>query len=457
MILKNLLTLFVIISIGIASILSGLSVSSAISVETQNLEQKKWTYMYYEIFDEGNETDLYLFLQDLFLNLSIISNKKINVVALIDYKRAFTGYFAPRNSFMYNFTIIEEFSEINGGNYTVLRDFILKCKTDFPAERYFLHCCGHGHAWHGVLADYKSNESVNGYDDLTMEELHKALDESGGVDILKFGTCYTGCIESAYEVRNCTEIYIGSEAPMYVEGPWIGFIQDLKILRKNSHLSTVQIAKKSLAGYKKYRPYFLMSHYIQCINFAIKNKKMEVLSIPPFFTMSVIRTDKLDELCSAIDNFSKVLIDNMDSIKTIINKSRLRSDDFPITIGTTIKMGFQIDIGHFSKLMSKPLYKILKPELYTAANDVLTCVDEAVVAKWHQVGYRHSYGLSIFFPENRRINYPQYPFMNRYTMENYTSHKLEFTDDTLWDEFLRIYLSDVLDKTTCTADHKIGD
>ena len=45
-----------------------------------------------------------------------------------------------------------------------------------------------------------------------MVEMRKALDASGGVDLILFSApCLMGALESVYEVRNYCDIYIGSQ------------------------------------------------------------------------------------------------------------------------------------------------------------------------------------------------------------------------------------------------------
>jgi hypothetical protein len=76
-----------------------------------------------------------------------------------------------------------------------------------------------------------------------MDEFQKALEETGGVDIICFTPCLMGAVESAYELRNCTNVYIGNEAGgSYCF--WRFMTGDLcTLLNENSNISNVNLGK----------------------------------------------------------------------------------------------------------------------------------------------------------------------------------------------------------------------
>jgi len=101
----------------------------------------------------------------------------------------------------------KELGEVNMGDRQTLYDFIDYSKTDFPARRYVLAFYGHGGGWRGACFDRTSHD-----DGLTMDEMASAIGGAGGVDLVVFTSpCFMGAIESAYELRNCVDVYMGSE------------------------------------------------------------------------------------------------------------------------------------------------------------------------------------------------------------------------------------------------------
>ena len=416
---------------------------SAINKNNSNDGEKEWTYI---VYCGGDDLENPMLspdpLIDLAMNISFPFNNKINAVCLYDWNNvengtAFYGRLKRVGLFRAKIEIIEEYEELNFINYTTLRDFIIRCKTEYPAKRYFLHIHGHGAAWAGGVHDQVTDEGISDQRRfLSMNEMHKALDESGGVDILEFTSCYLGSFEAAYELRNCTNFYIASEEQSKILTPFYSFSNDVRLLQRYYYRSTETIAKKLVSSFRRSHPYrFAPGYTILGILNSLINRQRFVFSdyIYDHFTMSAIRTDKLDEACKAINDLAELFNENLDEYREIITASRIQSEDFP---GFNIPIGKLVDIYDFADLLIKNNYKKLKPELYNASLNLKKSLDEAVIENWAQKGHKNAHGLSLFFPY--KLNYlPQAPIWD---MQNYTSHKLEFTDDTYWDEFLENYL-----------------
>ena len=248
--------------------------------------------------------------------------------------------------------ILEEYDEINCGNYTTLRDFILRCKKEFPAERYFLHIHGHGYAWYGACCDNDTNDTEFPKDRLTMKEIRTALEESGGVDILEFTNCVMGNLESAYELRNCTEFYIGSESGVDTFSPAVALINNLKMFRCSYFRSTEIIAKKVVQSFKyglfhlyRFSPVYFILNVLNLYNYNRYHKD---------FTFSTIKTIKLEKVCNAMDEFSEFLINDIDKYKNIISNVRNQTEDFGLPL---------IDIYHFAELLKKEANKLQNLDL----------------------------------------------------------------------------------------------
>lgn len=414
MLTKKLFTLFIFLAIGITPFLSCISVSSADSMKSQNSEQKPWTYMFYA---DGDWAGGFPLVDYWLVPSGMSSSENLNIIVLQDTPDDTATMWYLNEP--YNATLLEELGEINMGNYTTLRDFITYSKNNYPAERYMINLWDHGGAWVGACWDVTNNN-----DHLTMDEIQKALMESSGVNIIGFTACEMGCIEAAYELRNCTDVYIGSEEAYGISPDWIEIAQ---FIDENPDETTYAIANELISIFKENKPYY---GNIDQWKFVLLSLIKLDLPFFPSLTLSAVRTDKLEALALSIDAFAHVLIDDINVYKTMITRVRFRVDNYPYPLqlrpGSII--GSQIDLYHFVELMDKPRYRLLRPELHKAAQLVKNNLEETIFIEHHQFGHRNANGLSIYFP----------PFYRYYSPE-YTNSSLDFTEDTCWDEFLETY------------------
>jgi hypothetical protein len=427
-----------------------ISMASEKGISEYNSNRKKWTFLLYCDTDYGQYADG---IGPFIINQleDVGSNDLLDVLVLWDSQDdgAFLYQIMKDNSSEIHPKIIDDLGEINIGDYTVLRDFISKAKTDFTAERYMLVLFDHGGAWQGACwdatLDKNDSDNITWNDHLTMDEIQKALHESGGINIIGFSGCLMGCIESAYELRDCTEVYLGSEE-MNGCGSW-PWASILGVLFDNCEDTTFSICEKIISEFKEINPYFGNPGYWRiAIQTALMYRRLLPWLNPPAFTMSAVRSDKIYELAFAMDNFSKVLIDNLDKYKSKITLNRFRTDDFPIPMSLLPPyiLGDQIDIYHFIELMSRISGNDSNSSLKDAAEYVKICLNEAINAEHHQIGHRNTHGLSVYFPT---------PFKKSYNSEyDDFGYGLDFTRDTHWDEFLTLYLNQMGDSNESNLD-----
>ncbi|MDD1469643.1 clostripain-related cysteine peptidase, partial [Dolichospermum sp. ST_sed5] len=229
--------------IGITPILSSLSSSSVPKLE--NFNEKRWTIMAYSSADSADEWGGIL---DCFAS-EVFSSDNIDVVLLEDTKNEPAKIWYVENN--HSIRLLEDLGEISMGNYTTLRDFVNYCKDNFTSDRYILFFCGHGAGWRGACRDHGA-----GYrDDLTMDEMQKALMVAGSVDIVCFsGPCNMGSLESVYELRDCTDVYIASEA-FSSYNIWRGTFNGLCILlNESSDISNAEVGKFIIQSIKEKTP-----------------------------------------------------------------------------------------------------------------------------------------------------------------------------------------------------------
>ncbi len=95
------------------------------------------------------------------------------------------------------------------GDPATLKDFVAWGMKSYPAEHYVLVVTGHGGAWIGALeiSPEKMNKAI-------MEGVTQSSGDSGEqkkLDAVVFNSCYMGNMESSYQMRNTSDIIIGSE------------------------------------------------------------------------------------------------------------------------------------------------------------------------------------------------------------------------------------------------------
>jgi len=411
MIFKKYLAMFVIMLMGITPVLSASSVITIDHVE-QEQEQKKWTLMLYDNADSltinGPPTPsvLYNFSQHAF------SNENLNVIAIND---TFNG---PANMYYigedHSLNLLEEMGEINMANYTTLRDFIDYCKTNYTAERYMLFFYGHGSAWSNAGRDETSE------DKLTLDEVQKALNETGDVDITCFsGPCAMGSLEAAYELRNVTDVYVGSEeASSYFH--WRPMLNDLCVLiNKTPSISNIELGEEIIKMIKE-------KHYESFFDRETRNAHINQFIDLLFVTISAIDTSKLEDVADSFDKLARSLAARLPFNHFRINLIYLLTKYVYVTLLLPSWGRCLLDAYDFAK-NCKNLFFFDKT-IRNNAKEAMNNIEQAVIGNFRSLFYLRAHGLSIYFP---------YKGDNFDT--NYTSLDLDFVHNTYWDEFLETY------------------
>ncbi len=387
-----------ILIIGIISILilTNIQICCATSIVNSDFEEKdsekNWTYMFYDASDYNhNSMDLMLFR---FITRPS-SNKNFNYVVLQD------TFYGPGKIFYINNlgrkNLMENLGEINMGNSSTLEYFISYCKSNYPAERYFLEIASHGTAWYASGLD-----DTNNHDWLTIKEIQEALTNVGGIDIMAFiSSCAMAAVESVYELRNLTDVYIGCEEGVAPDPRIYNSIYSL--LKKESDLSNVEIGKK----------------IVQIVEKVENNSKLYPF---PRTTISAIRTDKITDLVNGIENLTIELCSNLEDyfeeIKSVHKKTQLFFDKDLMDIYDFAKNCVGINDSN--------------ENISTYCYNIMDAVNNTVIYEYHNDLYPGSHGLTIYFPYWGGY---QWIFPDNF----YGKFGLDFTNYTLWDEFLVEY------------------
>jgi hypothetical protein len=351
-----------------------------------------WTFLFYDDADFSNAYNPFgSFVQDA------LSRSNVNVLVLEDREYGpcklwyVDKYHQP--------VLLETWGELNMGHFSTLGKFIRYGKTQYTADRYLLALYDHGGGWIGACTD------VTDQDWLTMQDISLALTYNGGVDIIAFtAPCLMGAIESAYQLRNCADVYIGSEEISgYID--WRGTMGDIcRMLNNSSGLTNVDVGRMIID--------------------LVADNALQADSVEgaEWIAMSAVQTDKTGEVIKSVDGFCRNAIPRMAGLFDCIRPAARGA--WRMGMGGQIEVG-EIDLYDFAAKLAGVASDAVVEE---HARKILNSLDEAVIAHCRGDAQDFTGGLSIYFPR----------LVEDYN-SNYTTVNLDFVDDTHWDEFLQAY------------------
>ena len=106
-------------------------------------------------------------------------------------------------------------TELDMGNFNVLRNFITFAKNEYEAEKYCLIIWGHGTGWrYSSLPKNQTASRAVAIDDksstyMSVSQMGRAL-KNQGICVVGFDTCFAGVFENVYEIKNHTAYTVAS-------------------------------------------------------------------------------------------------------------------------------------------------------------------------------------------------------------------------------------------------------
>ena len=358
--------------------------------EDDHVEDQEWTFLLYDNADCGN---VYSLLDD-FAEL-VWSGEHVNYLVLVDESAGPAKmWFIDED---HKKVLLEDMGEINMASPETLYDFLNYAKTNYPARRYILAMGGAGHTWESAGYDGTSGSS----DCFLLDEMREALIDAGGVDIVFFcGMSNMGCIEVAYELRDCTDFYIGSEN-------WINYLawrSPLQSICYKLHgepgISNQELAEKIIESLGEYAGARWWTRTL---------------------AMSAVRMDSIVPLKEAVEVLAQDYFLN-DKQEFVSHVNSIMDDITIFSRGT-------VDVYEFAE---KLLTVEEDQELRTMLENVKDRLQSAVLSECHAPSVPNAHGLTIYLPD-----VPDVPFNYRYVAEEYG---LDFIIETYWDELIRAYV-----------------
>ncbi len=293
-------------------------------------------------------------------------------------------------------THLEDWGEVNMGHPDTLLSFLEWGKTHYPADRHLLAAYGHGGGWSGACRDH-----TDGDDKLSMNDFKLALTAAGGVDLICFtAPCNMGAIESAYELRDCVDIYVGSEELS-------GYIYWLEIMGDicDRLISSPDDSSASIGA--------------DIIRLVDENDYWEDHRR---LTMSAVNTSATTVAATAVDRLGQDLIPRLGSLTDELRLARNQSHEMGEEYADHLGM---VDLHDYCDQLAG---LTSDPVILQDLESVQAAIDDAVVAECHGPIHARAHGLSVYYHRGGPLYDPAYE-----------SVQLDFADDTAWDEFLGAY------------------
>jgi hypothetical protein len=356
------------------------------------IKLRKWAFLFY---NDADFADAYSPTRDF--QLEAYSGPNLDVLILEDTVATPTSlyYVNPNRSL----AVLEAPREKNMADPQTLYDFIMKAKMEFPAERYILACYDHGVGWQGCCLDETGNDL------LSMDEMQHAISRAGGVDITLFtAPCLMAELESVYELRDWTDVYVGGEdLSSYI---WFGTIQFIRSTLE----ADPEIATQKLGG-----------EIVRSITQSLPEIQSRFeLSNVDRYTMSAIDAKAVSRLGARLDALSTAMLAHPEEMKHRIDRIRDSVQNYDNY--------FSIDLYDF---LEKYAALETRPEIRTLIRDVQESLMACIIAEDHGPANPGSHGLSIYFPLPSNVEYQQ--------LYSDPSYGLDFSSNTGWARLVRTY------------------
>lgn len=401
-----------------------------------------WTTFFYLDGDNNlGEDDIQMMLTNLYFLEQVGSIEESHLVALLD--RAENGdsqvfYIEHGNRTDISLTKVNASwtDEVNMGDPGTLTSFVSWGIDRYPATHYCVHLSDHGGGWRGMCWDDTSDGDHLSLPDIKASMEIIKLKIGRNVEILSTEGCLVGMIEFAYQLRDVVDYFVGGEtygiagwnnSGTHEPGNWQ---YDLVWgdLAKNSNMTPEEFTEVMIDNFNSIGPWV----YPPMI------PKVEYSDVMASFNLS-----KIAELGRAVDNLSLALIEKVTgpgqtgAERNLINgvighpeyqNPELYTESFSGMmdwVGSSTYTNY--DLYDFAYQLTQATALRLSEGANPA--EIMRLVDEVIVKETHgedntQKQHVDAHGIAIYIPY-------------RSSEYNAEYEKIDFAQDTNWDEFLK--------------------
>ena len=386
--------------------------SAPLPTATYDATLDDWTILVYMDADNNLELPGLLDLNEM---EAAGSSEQVNVIVQIDRalgETASDGDWSDTRRYrilgdsdpdLLNSEPLQSLGEQNMGDPQVLAEFISWGIQSFPANRYALILWDHGAGWSGIAYDGDA-PTFDGGDHISLPDLQGALQmglaEAGlpALDVIGFDACLMGQLDVFQAVRPFSHYAVGSEELTPGQG-W-----DYEALLRTLYANS-DVDGRSLAS----------SMVNEFVNF------YTAVQPDDFVTMSAVDLSQLGGLTLAVEQLANALSVEPAFVASAVGDARSGAATFARVYPDSFEEYAAIDLHHFASILAQ---RSPDDAVVTAANAVMSAVNNAVIANGTGAGLKTSQGVAIYFPRNGRYYNPDYS----------TTTQL-----AAWDAFLQTY------------------
>jgi len=353
-----------------------------------------WTFMVY--LDADNSLDWFSTVNLQQIRDGLASDAKVNVIVLMDR--------LDLPAYIYEVThaeakIIESLGEVDMGNPETLASFVTFTMEEYPATYYFLDLWDHGGGYRGVCWDNSSGHRLSPHDvETAIAQAESAKNQR--VQVVGFDACLMGMVEVCYELKDVTDIVVGSE--MLTPGYGWPYTELMTYLSNNPAVAPRTLCSELAEEYVATYPHYMVQ-------------------------LSAIDEASFSEFAESLNDFADALKNEVFAYQNVIAGARSASQQ-KFMLGT-MGVYFYIDVYKFAHLIST---RVSDTDIEAMALNVMTKLDIAVFSEEHTSNHGNldikQFGLTVNFPPNTQ----------KYNV-NYQTYVPCFVQETNWLSFLTAY------------------
>ncbi len=421
-----------------------------------------WTVMLYQDADDE------ILEKDIFVDFNeaerVGSSDNVRIVSQIDrFAGAYQGdgdwtgarryYLTQDNDLTHiNSQLAQDLGEVDMSDGNSLVDFVQWAASNFPADHYVLILSDHGMGWPGGWSDPAPGGNDNNNaplasrlgENIYLDELDKALQASrqaAGIDkfdIVGMDACLMAQLEVMAALQPHAHYAVASEETEPSLGwAYASFLGDLV---SNPDMDAAQLSKLIVQSYIQddqritdpaARADFLSqgSPMGGIFGYNPASADQVVAQLEQGVTISAMNLDTLPALMDSMNSFAYSL-QNED--QQLVAEARSYTQSYTSIFGRQVPPAY-IDLGHFALLLEN---NTSNSGVKAAAGQLVSSLQNTVIAERHGNGKKGSTGLAIYFPNSTLYSSPLAG------PQSYNLIASRFANASLWDDFLGFHYMD---------------
>lgn len=347
----------------------------------------EWTIL---LIMQGDNNLSYFMHQNIERLKKIGSSKQVNILIQWDepVKHTTWRYKIGHNQLLDNASLLQDMGEDPEAE---LIDAARWAFTKYPAKKRALIFWNHGSGildekrnWkrhRGILYDFSSAKCLTNSGLLrSMETIQREVLAGGTLDLIGMDACLMAMLEIAYQIKDFTKTFVASENIEHVPGWHYDAI--FRQLAKTPKIFTAE----SLA-------------HLILRSFEVLHKEHSNIYTQSIMDLTVISAlkDNVATLASRC-----LAAEQQKALYECINSARNSCTEFD--------KGHFIDLHDFYRLLLKKITnnKTILPPLRATLQELIfngiSLIEETVVGHTKGHAYKHSHGLSIYFPRTKKLH-----------------------------------------------------